>query len=276
MNPHLAHPAGLAELFASFWRNRKLIVQLTRRDVVGRYRGSLIGLAWSFFNPLLMLIIYTFVFSVIFKARWNSGQDDTHSGFAVVLFAGIIIHGLFAECFNKAPSLILNNVSYVKRVVFPLEILPWVSLGGALFHMAISLLVLLATQLCLGYPLHWTALLFPIVVLPMVGVLMGLSWLLASTSVYVRDLAQLTGIMTSVLMFLAPIFYPASAIPEQYRGWLYLNPLTLIVEQARMVLIAGKLPDWGSLAIYSVISLAFAMVGFWWFQKSRKGFADVV
>ena len=276
MNPHQAHPAGLLELFASLWRNRKLIVQLAKRDVVGRYRGSLIGLAWSFFNPLLMLVIYTFVFSVIFKARWNSGQSDSHSGFAVILFAGIIVHGIFAECINKAPSLVLSNANYVKRVIFPLEVLPWVSMGSALFHAAISLLVLLIAQLCLGYPLQWTSLLIPVVVLPLIGVVMGFAWVLAASSVFVRDIAQLTGIFTSALMFLAPIFYPATALPEQYCSWLYLNPLTFIVEQARAVLIAGELPDWGGLAIYGVVSLAFAAAGFWFFQKSRKGFADVV
>src|SRR5262245_17193693 len=143
MNPQRTHPTGVIELFASQWRNRHLIIQLTKRDVMGRYRGSVMGLAWSFFNPLVMLAVYTFVFSVVFKARWGVGGEDKIN-FAIVLFAGLIVYGLFAECINRAPSLILANANYVKKVVFPLEILPSVALGTALFHAGISLVVLLA------------------------------------------------------------------------------------------------------------------------------------
>ena len=276
MNPHTAHSASILELFSSLWRNRRLIFQLTKRDVIGRYRGSVAGIAWSFLNPLLMLAVYTFVFSVIFKARWAVASEDSRVGFAIVLFVGIIIHGLLAECINKAPDLIMANANYVKRVVFPLEVLPWVALGSALFHTLISLLVLFSAQLLLGSPIPLTAVLILVVIMPLAVVAMGFAWLLAATSVFVRDIAQLTGIFTSVLMFLAPVFYPISALPEEYRAWLYLNPLTFIIEQARAVLIAGQSPDWSGMAIYSLASLAFAWFGFWWFQKVRKGFADVL
>ena len=123
---------------ASVWRNRSLIVAMVKREVVGRYRGSIMGLAWSFFSPLLMLMIYTFVFSVVFKARWGVGGEESKTDFAIILFVGMIVHGLFAECVNRAPALILSNVNYVKKVIFPLEILPWVAFGSALFHTAIS------------------------------------------------------------------------------------------------------------------------------------------
>lgn len=276
MNPHLPDNTSPYEMFASFWRNRWLILQLVQRDIVGRYRGSLVGIAWSFFNPLLMLAVYTFVFSVVFESRWGAAIEDSRAGFAVMLFSGIIIHGLLAECINKAPSVILVNANYVKRVVFPLEILPWVAMGSALFHAAIGLLVLLAAELIIGHSIPWTFVLIPFVLAPLLGVVMGFAWILSATSVYLRDIAQLTGIFTTALLFMAPVLYPISALPEQYRSWLYLNPLTLIVEQARAVLVVGKIPDWGSLGIYMAFSVAFAWLGFWWFQKTRRGFADVI
>jgi lipopolysaccharide transport system permease protein len=264
-------------MLASAWRNRSLIVQLSKRDVLGRYRGSLAGMAWSFFNPLLMLGIYTFVFSTIFKSRWAlASLDESRAGFAIILFVGIIIHGLLSECINKAPGLILNNANYVKKVVFPLEILPWVVMSSALFHAFISLLVLLLAELAVGHGIPWTVVLIPMVILPLVFVVMGMTWFISATSVYVRDIAQMTGVFASALMFLAPVFYPLSSLPEQYRAWMYLNPLTFIIEQARGVLIAGTLPDWGALGGYFLLSLLFAWIGFWWFQRSRRGFSDVI
>lgn len=276
MNPHQPAAAGPREMVASFWRNRQLLGQLTRREVLGRYRGSLMGLAWSFFNPLLMLAVYTFVFSVVFNARWGTGEPTSRVQFALVLFVGVIVHGVISEGINKAPGLILGNASYVKRVIFPLEILPWVVVGSAVFHAAISLAILLLAQLLFDGGIPATALWLPLVLLPIVPMTMGLTWLLAATGVFIRDIAQLTGIITTVLMFMAPVFYPISALPEQYRKWLYLNPVTYIIEQARAVLFSGLPPDWTGLALYSAISLLVAGGGFWWFQMTRKGFADVV
>lgn len=276
MNPHARHSTMPGAMFASLVANRRLIAQLTRREVVSRYRGSLAGLAWSFFNPLLMLGIYTFVFSTVFKARWGVEAEETRAGFAVILFVGVILHGLLAECITKAPGLILNNVSYVKKVVFPLEILPWVAVGSALFHAAISLGVLLLAQLALGHAIPWTALLFPLVLLPLVLVSAGFSWLLAATSVYIRDIGMVTGLFATALLFLAPVFYPLSALPEGYHWLMLLNPLTFIIEQSRLVLLAGEVPDWQGLGLFLLAALAFAWIGFWWFQRARNGFADVL
>jgi lipopolysaccharide transport system permease protein len=276
MNPHQPAAAGPREMVASFWRNRQLLGQLTRREVLGRYRGSLMGLAWSFFNPLLMLAVYTFVFSVVFNARWGTGEPTSRVQFALVLFVGVIVHGVISEGINKAPGLILGNASYVKRVIFPLEILPWVVVGSEVFHAAISLAILLLAQLLFDGGIPATALWLPLVLLPIVPMTMGLTWLLAATGVFIRDIAQLTGIITTVLMFMAPVFYPISALPEQYRKWLYLNPVTYIIEEARAVLFSGLPPDWTGLALYSAIALLVAGGGFWWFQMTRKGFADVV
>ena len=276
MNPHQQHNASPVELVASFWNNRNLIWQLTRRQVVGRYRGSVMGLAWSFFNPILMLLVFTFVFSVVFKARWGVGAEESKTDFAIILFVGMIIHGLFAECLNSAPGLVVANPNYVKKVIFPLEILPWVAMGSALFHASISLLVWGVFYLIAFAKIHWTAVFFPVVILPLVLMTMGLAWILTSLGVFVRDIAQVIGILTTVLMFLSPIFYPISALPKEYRPLLQINPLTFMIEESRAVLIWGRMPEWSGWAIYLLVSIAVACAGFWWFQKTRKGFADVL
>ncbi len=221
----IRYPAAPHMMFVSFWRNRGLIWQMTRREVIERYRGSVLGLLWSFFNPLLMLSVYTFVFSVVFKARWHGGMESK-SGFALMLFTGMIVHSLFAESVNRAPSLILSNVNYVKRVVFPLEILAWVSMGSTLFHTFVSLLVLLMFFFGINFYLNWTLVFFPILLLPLVLLTTGISWFLASTGVFIRDVVQTTGIITMVMLFLSPVFYSVSSLPEAYRPFLQANPLT--------------------------------------------------
>lgn len=262
-------------MFISFWRNRHLIWQMTRRDIAIRYRGSLIGLAWSVLNPALMLTVYTFVFSVVFKSRWESA-DETQADFAISLFAGMIVFNLFAEISNLAPTLITSNVNFVKKVVFPLEVLPWVSLGSALFHTVISLLVLLVVQLIINRLLPWTIIFLPVVLLPLLLATIGTAWFLAAFGVYVRDIDQITRVLTSMLMFLSAVFYPISALPEEYQPILSLNPLVLIITESRKVIVFGELPDWFSLGGSLLAGLIIAYAGFWWFQKTRKGFADVL
>lgn len=265
-------PMALARSLLS---NRMLVWQLTRRDVVSRYRGSVFGLAWSFFNPLLMLAVYTFVFSVVFKARW--GLDTTgHGDFAVILFVGIIVHGVFAECVNRAPGLVLNNSSYVKRVIFPLETLPWVAMGATLFHSSVSILVLLIAQVLLRGSIPVTALWLPVVILPLVIGTVGVSWLLAAFGVYLRDIGQVTGILTTVMLFMAPVLYPVQALPERLRPYIYLNPLTFIIEQSREVLLWGHAPNLIGLGKYALGAMLLAWIGFAAFQKMRRGFADVL
>jgi len=271
-----AFRTSLSAMVQSVWRNRQLIGHLTNREVVGRYKGSFMGLTWSFVHPLFMLLVYTFVFSVVFKARWGIGGEESRVGFAIALFTGMIIHGLFAECVNRAPGLVLANANYVKKVVFPLEVLPIVSLATALFQALVSLAILLAALVVINGGLHWTVLLTPFVILPLAIGTLGVSWFLASLGVFARDISQITGIVTMVMMFLAPVFYPVSALPEQYRPWIMANPLTFIIEQTRAVVLAGHFPDWRGLLLYSAISFMVAWAGFWWFQKTRKGFADVI
>jgi lipopolysaccharide transport system permease protein len=249
---------------------------MIKREVVGRYKGSVMGLAWSFFNPVFMLTVYTFVFSSIFKSRWGVGGEESKTQFAVVLFVGMIVHSLFAEVLNRAPGLILANINYVKKVVFPLHVLPVITMGAALFHTFVSLGVLLIAFAIFNGYLHLTVIFIPLVLLPFVVLTTGLAWILASLGVFLRDVGQTIGIITTVMMFLAPVFYPVTAIPEEFRPWLMANPLTFIIEQAREVLIWGRLPDWEGLGLYSLVAVAVAWVGYAWFQKTRKGFADVL
>ena len=272
---HAEFGASPGSLVRSLFSNRMLIWQLTKREVISRYRGSVLGLAWSFFNPLLMLAVYTFVFSVVFKARWGL-ETSNHGDFAVILFVGIIVHGVFAECINRAPGLVLNNASYVKRVIFPLETLPWVAMGATLFHSLVSVVVLLIAQVILRGSIPLTALWLPVVILPLVIGTMGVSWLLAAFGVYLRDIGQVTGIATTVMLFMAPVLYPLQALPEKLRPYIYLNPLTFIIEQAREVVLWGRVPDFVGLGKYAVGAALVAWLGFATFQKMRRGFADVL
>lgn len=270
-----AHSVSPLFVFGSLWDQKNLVWEMTRRDVVGRYRGSVMGILWSFLNPVLMLVVYTFVFNVVFRARWG-GEETSRIEFAIVLFVGMIVHALFAECVNRAPGLVLGNVNYVKKVVFPLEILPWMAMGSALFHALISVAVLLAAFALTHHYVHWTVVFLPLLFVPLVLLTMGITWFLASLGVYVRDVGQTTGIVTTIMLFLSPVFFPASALPDEYRILLQLNPLTFMIEQARDVVIWGRGLDWPGFATYFAFGFAAAWLGLVWFQKTRRGFADVL
>ena len=276
MNPHAVQPSSLASLGKSLWKNRRLIKQMAWREVTGRYKGSAMGLLWSFINPILMLTVYTFVFSVVFKAKWGLNDGESKTSFALLLFVGLIIHGLLAEVLNRSPGLILSNANYVKKVIFPLEILPVINLVAALFHSIVSLIVLLIACIAINGELPWTAVLFPIVLSPLITLILGLSWMLASLGVYIRDISQTIAIITTVMLFMAPVFFPLSAMPEKYHPYIMANPLTFIIEQAREVLIFGHQPNLLGLSTYMLVASAIAWLGYIWFQKTRKGFADVL
>lgn len=276
MNPHAPAPTSLGSIFASVWRNKSLIRQMTKRDVVGRYKGSVMGVLWSFVNPIFLLITYTLVFSVVFKARWGSSIPETKAEFAVLVFVGMILHGILAETLVRAPHLVLTNVNYVKKVVFPLETLPLVAVLTSVFHALVSSLVLLTALLLLNGFLHLTVLFFPLVLAPLVILSLGFAWILASLGVYLRDVAQPMGLLTTVLLFASPVFYPLTALPAYIQPWILLNPLTFVIEQARLTLIFGRNPDFLGLALYSAVAFGVAWLGYIWFQKTRKGFANVL
>lgn len=263
-------------MVSTLLRHRTLILQMARREIVARYRGSVMGVFWSLLNPLLMLVVYTFVFSVVFKARWHTGAQQSHTDFAIILFVGVIVHTLFSEVAGRAPSLILGNPSYVKRVVFPLEILPVVSLLSALFQAGVSMVVLLVALLIMEGGIPLTAPLIVVVWLPLLLFSLGASWWLAALGVYVRDIAQAIGVVLTIMLFVSPAFFSIEAIPEAMRPWVKLNPLTLPMVQSRDVLIWGNQPDWTEWGMFTAGMALFAWLGFVWFQSIRKGFADVL
>lgn len=277
MNPHSRKPASLLSLAATTWGHRNLIFQMAKRDVIGRYKGSVMGLLWSFINPIFMLAVYTLVFSVVFKARWaGGGATESKTDFAVILFVGLIIHGLFSEVLNRAPFLIVHNANYVKKVVFPLEILPIVTLCSVLFHSLISLIVLLLAFFVFNGFLHWTAIFTPLVFLPLLVLTLGLAWFIASLGVFIRDVGQTVSLLMVVTMYLSTVFFPIAALPQELQPVILLNPLTFIIEQARAVLIWGKMPDFVGLGTYTLVAVVVMWLGYAWFQKTRKGFADVL
>lgn len=261
--------------YVTLVRHARLVRELCRRDISGRYRGSMGGLLWSFINPLLMLAIYSFVFGYIFKSRWNAAAAG-NVPFPIVLFVGLIISNFFSECLNRAPSLVVSNPNYVKKVVFPLETLSWVAVGTGLFHAMISVAVLLLAMLMTGVQIGWTALLFPLLMLAFVPMVAGLVWLFSALGVYFRDVQQIIVVLTTALVFLAPIFYPRGNLPVKYQWLLSLNPLTYVVESAQSLLLWRQLPSWQSTLGYLLAACTVAWFGWVVFQVTRRGFADVI
>lgn len=264
-------------LFRTVYNYRYLIFEMTKREIARRYRGSALGFLWSFLNPLFMLAVYTFVFSVVFKARWGeSSAEESRVDFAITLFAGLIIFNILAEVVNQSPHLIVNNINLVKKVIFPLEVLPIVTMGSVLFHGMVSLMVLLLAQLILKGYIPSTVIYFPVILLPLLFIALGLSWLISGLTVYIRDVAQITNVLMTILLFVSAVFFPISALPEKYRVFLLLNPVAVIISESRKILIFGSNPDWFLVIIMGIIGFSVSFFGYWWFQKSRKGFADVL
>jgi lipopolysaccharide transport system permease protein len=253
---------------------RNLLWELVKREIAARYKGSYGGLYWYVIQNLLLLILYTVVFGSLFKSRWQ--QRGVQGEFTIALYIGLIMFNVFAECINRAPTLILNNANYVKKVVFPLELLAVVQLGAALFNAAVATLVLLAMSLVMRSPITWEALWFPLVLLPLATLVLGFTWIISALGTYVRDINQLVVLLVSATMFLSPLFYPVTALPASVRSYIKLNPLTLPMEQAREVLMFGHMPDFEALALYMILAVIVATVGYAFFQKARKGFADVI
>lgn len=271
----------------ALWRQRELWWQLSQREVQGRYRGSMLGWGWSLITPLLMLAVYTFVFSQIFRARWGDLQQSGPLVFAINLFAGLIVFNFFAETANQGQGLILSNANLVTKVIFPLEILPAVTVATALFHALTSLVVLVAFQVtnglisagassANGLGIHPTLLWLPLVWLPLVSCCLALGWLLSALGVFLRDLGQVIGVFVNLLMFLSAVFYPLSSLPPQWQPLLQLNPLVLVIEQTRRVAVNGQLPSLSYLLWGGLIGLLACELSFRSFQKARRGFADVL
>lgn len=261
--------------FASLHSHSSLTFELAKRDVLGRYRGASFGLLWSLISPFLMLLVYSFAFGFVMKARWpQSEQGNAH--YSMILFVGLIVHGFFAECLNRSPHLITGNANFVKRVIFPLEILPWPMVASALFHTLMNFVVFLLLHALLDHALAWTTIFLPLVLFPLVLLALGMSWFLAALGVYLRDISQVTGVLATAMLFMSTAMFPAQALPAQYRWLLMVNPLSFIIDQARAVALWGRLPDWMGLGIYTGIALLVVYLGYGVFRLTRRGFADVI
>jgi lipopolysaccharide transport system permease protein len=264
------------QLLGNLWRHRDLMQQVTRRDVESRYKGSILGILWLFIQPLILLATYTFVFGVIFKARWPNMVGDDLGDLALIIFCSLIPFNLFSESISKAPGIILTVPNYVKKVVFPLEILPVSVLGAALFQAAINLGILLIAAIVVTGRIQPTLLLLPVVLLPLLCLTLGLSWFLASLGVFIRDVSQIIGLALQVLFFLTPIFYPVEVIPEPFDSIVLLNPLAAVVDNFRRVVLWGVRPQWTPLAVSTLTSGVVMLLGYAWFMRTKKAFADVI
>jgi lipopolysaccharide transport system permease protein len=250
------------------------VFELTKREFSGRYRGSFGGIVWSFAQPLFLLTVYTIAFGVILKSRW--GFSGSTADYALMLFAGLIVFNTFSECLSKSTTLVTNNPNFVKKVVFPLELLPIVTVATALIHALIGVIVwFVGYALLFGTP-KATAILFPVILVCLVPVLLGVGWMLSALGVIVRDISQLTGMLSHTLLFLTPIFYSIEAAPPLLQNLLMLNPLTFLVEQFRLTLFYGQMPALKGLAIYFVLASLFAWVSLVLFRQLRPTFADMV
>lgn len=268
-------PAGfLAAPFSASLHNRGLLWELTKRDVLGRYRGASFGMLWSFISPFLMLGVYTLAFGYILKSRWPHTSSATD--FALLLYVGLIVHGFFAECLMRAPQLIVGNANYVKRVIFPLDLLIWSLLGATFFQTLVNTLVLALLTCILHGALPWTFVLLPLVLVPLALLSAGISWFLAAISVYLRDIGQIMPVVATAMLFLSSAIVPLDNLHENIRRIFLLNPLTFIINQGREVAFWGRLPDWQGLAIYTLVSLCFLYAGHAFFAKARRGFSDVL
>jgi len=280
LEPQRGVPAGAfspLQLARLLTERRDLIRQLARREIEGRYRGSLLGTAWSFVQPLGLLVLYTYVFGVVLRTRWpDAGGSQGLLDFGLAVFCGLVAFNLLGECVGRAATLVTNVPNYVRKVVFPLEALPVAVLLAALVHALAGFAVLVAARAALGGAPGWTVLLLPLVVLPLVPLALGVMWFLASLGVYFRDVGQLVPLLLQLLFFLTPIVYPPSLVPERLRFLLWTNPLARVVEDLRGVLLWGRAPEWSAWLVALGVSLAVMQLGYAWFVSTRKGFADVL
>ena len=274
-HPHVpTEPPGLP---GTLRRHRFLIAQLTRREVVGRYRGSHLGLFWSFVNPLLLLCIYTFVFKYIFNAKFTGHRTEGWADFALMLFAALVIFNLFAECLGRAPNLILLNSNYVTKVVFPLEVLPLTVVLGSLVHLLIGFVALvLAAFITRGGQLHGAVLLWPLLLVPITCWALGLTWLVAALGAFLRDLNEVMLALTQILMYASAVFYPLERVPAGLRGYLGLNPLTFFSEQSRNLVVWGEPMNWTAYGWVTLSGTVFMVIGYRLFMSVKQAFADVI
>ena len=251
-----------------------LVMSLARRELVARYKGSVLGILWAVLTPIVMIAIFTFIFAGVFKARF--GASDSQWDYALYLFCGLLPWNAFQESLQLSSNTIVTHANLVKRVVFPLETLPvaqsLVSIANQMFGTA----VLFGAMLIIRRELHATTLLLPLLMVPQLIATLGAAWLLASLGVFVRDIVQGASLILMAWMYLTPIIYPESLVPERYQGLINLNPFTPLIRNYRRLILEGAAPDWPGLAYFSAFAVVAFLFGYWWFARTRKNFADVL
>lgn len=264
------------KMFKALIHHRYLIFSMVKQEISLKYKGSTLGALWLLFSPLLLLCVYTVCFSYIFQARWGIESSEIQNSYPLILFVGLIIHTFFSEILSKSPNLILNYSYLIKKSVFPTEILAWVAIGCALFQVIMSTCTLIFLNLLLYQQFSWLIILFPIILIPFGLFLTAICWLLSSLGVYVRDIGQFSSIIITVFMFLSPVFFPLSFIPEPFRTLALFNPLTIIIEESRNVLLWNTFPDLKKITLYLLISIVFMKICHFLMTKMKKGFRDVI
>lgn len=251
-----------------------LVRSLVRRELMSRYKGSLGGLAWSIVTPLVMIAIFTLIFSGIFQARFGSGGG--HLNFALYLFCGLLPWIAFSEGVQRSTAVLIENVNLIKRVVFPVEALPVTVVLAAVCQQMLGTAALLLAAVLIEGRLHITALLLPVLLVPQLLAALGLGWLMASLGVFLRDMTQFNQLFLQAWMYLTPIFYPEEMIPERFVWLVKFNPMAPLVRSYRRILLDGRMPDWKGLSVTLVFALVCFLFGYWWFERTKKAFVDVI
>lgn len=259
---------------ALFEEHRGLVRSMVRRDLSSRYKGSFFGLAWAVITPAVMIIIFTLIFSGIFNARF--GAEGGHFSFAVYLFCGLLPWIAFSDGIQRATTSMTDNVNLVKRVVFPVEAIPVNYALSAVVQQLLGTAVLILAALILEHSIRPTVLLLPLLIVPQLLATIGLGWLMASLGVFIRDMPQFNQLALMAWMYLTPIFYPENIIPEKYRWMVAFNPMAPLIRSYRRILLEGRQPDWQGLALTASFGLVCFMFGYWWFERTKKAFADVL
>lgn len=249
---------------------------LVAQDVAVRYRGTLLGRLWPVLMPLMLLAVYGFVFGAVFRARWPGLAEGDHVGFALNLFAGLLVHGLVAEAVGQAPTLMQRNANFVRKMVFPLPVLVAVPLGTALFHAMVGFALLVVVNGLAGSGWHLSALALPLVLAPYLLLLFGLALAFSALGVYLRDLGQVTGILVMLLLFTGAVFFPVDMVPGALSGIVAYNPITWPVAATRACLLHGAWPDPVQAGTYLLVAIAVYLLGRQVFAILRRGFADLL
>lgn len=255
-------------------RRFELIVSLTKRELAARYRGSVLGIVWALLTPIVMIAIFTIIFAGIFNARF--GNSSSQWDYALYLFCGLLPWNAFQESLQLSSNTIVAHANLVKRVVFPLETLP-VSLSlAAVANQMFGTVALIIAAILLRGEMHATIVFLPLLVIPQLIATFGAAWLLASLGVFIRDIVQGITLLLMAWMYLTPIIYPETLVPERYRGIVNLNPFTPLIRNYRRIILDGSLPDWHGLAYFTAFAIVSFVFGYWWFARTRKNFADVI